>query len=248
MKILKSKDAWFEVILVDPITLILSKFLIKLKTNPILLTFIAFFLRILAGILFLFSHFIFGAILAYLGILFDGMDGKVARGLKKFTLKQGTLDFILDQMAFAFILLCFALNFMFLNINLLNLLIVFLWLLFYYVLMSLTSTKHRLFVEKRIKSMNLKEHRKYYDKVLNESKKPLKIIKHVYIKLENLFGKFRMIPFPSTIEAEFFIFIFAPLFFNYFWVMGLIGVLCFIPDILSHIYTCYLLTKNEQKY
>ena len=245
MAILKSKDAWFEVIFVDPITLFFAKKLIKIKTNPLMLTLFAFLLRISAGIAFVLNYFLIGAILAYLGILFDGMDGKVARGLNKFTLQQGTLDFILDQIAFAFILLCFALNFIYFNPNLLNLLVIFLWLLFYYILMSLTSTKHRLLLEVGIKSMNMKEHRNHYDKILKKSKKSLKFIKDIYMKLDNLFGKFRMIPFPSTIESEFFIFIFAPLFFNYFWILGLVGVICFIPDILSHLYTCYLLTQND---
>lgn len=247
MDVLKSKDAWMEVILIDPIALPISKVLIKKKINPLIITLFSFLFRVSAGISFFLGYFLISALLAYIGLLLDGMDGKVARGLDKFTIKQGTLDFVLDQIAFVIIIFFMFLHFSIINIDILNMISIFTWISFYFILMSLTSTKHRLLVEKNVGSMKLETHRDIYDQSLKESSKIMKLVKSSYIKLEKITEKLRMTPLPSTIEAEVLLFLIAPIFINYFAYFSFIGSLCFLPDILSHVYTCYLLLNYEKK-
>lgn len=88
-----------------PISLFISKYLVKTKITPNTITYFVFLLSLLSGILMGMSEFILGAILMQVSSILDGCDGEVAR-LKFQSSKFGAwLDSILDDFSNAIFVL-----------------------------------------------------------------------------------------------------------------------------------------------
>lgn len=146
-KALKKEDAWSEVLIVDPITLPISYWLAThLSIHPLHVTFLAFFTRICAAFFFLNGLLAYGALFAYLGILLDGMDGKIARILQKSITLHGVSDFLLDQLASAIMCLSLFIYSISLYEYWLSTLLFF-WLAALFIIQASTSTLWRLRVE-----------------------------------------------------------------------------------------------------
>jgi|GEM_PF-1537251 len=62
-----------------PISIPLTKLLVKTSLMPNQITFISLLFFIIAGVLFSLKHFILGGILCYLGAMLDAVDGKISR-------------------------------------------------------------------------------------------------------------------------------------------------------------------------
>ena len=101
-QLLKSRSAkdWWTATFGDPVSWIVLAIIADWKIiTPNLLTFLNFISKIIASIFIAFgdrSMTIYGALLLQLGVLFDHMDGNLARYRNDITLKGGFLDRILD--------------------------------------------------------------------------------------------------------------------------------------------------------
>ena len=101
-QLLKSRSAkdWWTATFGDPVSWIVLAIIADWKIiTPNLLTFLTFISKIIASIFIAFggrSMTIYGALLLQLGVLFDHMDGNLARYRNDTTLKGGFLDRILD--------------------------------------------------------------------------------------------------------------------------------------------------------
>ncbi len=98
---LKQQDAPIEVLIVDPITLPIAQVLARFRIHPLVITIFAFISRITAAYLLMLNMTMYGAIFACIGFLLDGIDGKIARIRHVDEELHGTVDFLLDQVAFA---------------------------------------------------------------------------------------------------------------------------------------------------
>src|SRR6266699_4718675 len=76
---LKQQDAPIEVLIVDPITLPIAQVSARLRIHPLVVTAFAFIARIAAAYLFMLNMTMGGAILACIGVLLDGIDGRISR-------------------------------------------------------------------------------------------------------------------------------------------------------------------------
>jgi phosphatidylserine synthase len=100
-KALKIEDALIEVLLVDTPSLYVAYFLAKHKPiHPVIISVMAFAMRIISAALFFSGHLFYGGIFSFCGLFLDCLDGKVARITQKDIVLQGTVDFLLDQIAF----------------------------------------------------------------------------------------------------------------------------------------------------
>ena len=101
-QLLKSRDAkdWWTATFGDPVSWIILALIADWKfITPNLLTALTFISKIIASCLIAFgdrSMMIYGAIFLQLGVIFDHMDGNLARYRGDITLKGGFLDRILD--------------------------------------------------------------------------------------------------------------------------------------------------------
>jgi len=101
-QLLKSRDAkdWWTATFGDPVSWMILALIADWKfITPNLLTALTFISKIIASILIAFgdrSMTIYGAIFLQLGVVFDHMDGNLARYRKDITLKGGFMDRILD--------------------------------------------------------------------------------------------------------------------------------------------------------
>jgi len=143
--LLKPFDAWTEVFISDPLTTSIAVQLSKIKgIHPLHLTAISQFLKLSAAafyFIFLDPFTIIPPILFFLGILVDSMDGKIARLTGKDIELHGTIDFITDQLSIAVVFL--SMLFAFSSITEF-LPWMYVWIIMLYILISLTSTLHRL--------------------------------------------------------------------------------------------------------
>ena len=97
----KERDSWWTVLLVDPIALRLTRLVAPIKgLTPNKITLIAFTFGMLAAVCFAQADrgwLIAGAVLYYIGFLWDCVDGKIARLNGTGTIFGMWLDYILDQ-------------------------------------------------------------------------------------------------------------------------------------------------------
>jgi hypothetical protein len=105
----KERDSWWTVLLVDPIALRLTRLVAPIKgLTPNRITLIAFAFGMLAAVCFTqagHGWLIAGAVLYYIGFLWDCVDGKIARLHGTGTIFGMWLDYILDQVR---IIICVA--------------------------------------------------------------------------------------------------------------------------------------------
>ena len=101
-QLLKSRDAkdWWTATFGDPVSWIILALIADWKfITPNLLTALTFISKIITSCLIAFgdrSMMIYGAIFLQLGVIFDHMDGNLARYREDITLKGGFMDRILD--------------------------------------------------------------------------------------------------------------------------------------------------------
>ena len=97
----KERDSWWTVLLVDPIALRLTRLVAPIKGfTPNKITLLAFVFGMLAAVCFAQADrgwLIAGAVLYYVGFLWDCVDGKIARLNGTGTIFGMWLDYILDQ-------------------------------------------------------------------------------------------------------------------------------------------------------
>lgn len=241
--VLKKQDAFVEVLLIDPITLPVARFFSELKFHPLSFTLIAFISRALAGLLFFKGILFIGAGFAFIGMFFDGVDGKVARIRKVDEKLHGVSDFLSDQVSVGIMVLG-ILSWGIKHYLFQLCLIIFLWIVLRLILMSVVSTWFRILSQEGIV---------YTEKVgeiffREVSIKDQKFSLSVFGKLGRLFifvgeklKKYRLIPYLGAVESEFVLFILAPLFGMNIILVAIASVLL-LPDIIIKLSQVFLRT------
>lgn len=231
---LKQQDAPIEVLVVDPITLPVARLLAKFRIHPLHITALAFLARIVAAYMLMLNMTIGGAIFACLGFLWDGIDGKIARIRHIDEELHGTVDFLLDQVAFTVLGLGIVIWSVSQNQDYVAILLAT-WLGAYLVFMAFTSTWNRLLAQN-----NMGYNKGVGERVFNRALQPdrqnvinqtLKILYDSFMFMRASVARFRMTPYPGAIESEVIVFMIAPL-FHYQILILILGVILLIPDIL----------------
>ncbi len=214
---LKNMDAWTEVLLCDPVSLPLAYILAKYTgVSPFFLVALTLVARIAAAISFWQGWLLVGGLLAFAGFVLDGTDGKLARILKKNETLRGTLDFVLDQVGYAGMILGLALFILRTN-NGSSLVILLIWTLLYCIHLSLTSTLYRLMNEAGVSVYaNATEVRKTYlsgiQIIDNHALKNLFVaLMSLYCWVRDKTAKLRMMAFPMPVDSQVLLFVIAPI-------------------------------------
>ena len=255
---LKKSDAWTEVLFCDPITLPIAYLLANYtRAHPLHVTLLAFVSRLAAAALFYHGWLLYGGVCAIIGFQLDGIDGKLARILQKDVTLHGTLDFILDQVAFMAMIIGVGLYAIRLG-DMQLILLLLLWTIAYFVLMSLISTAMRLRIEAGIKSFTDTSETIAACQV-GISKLGKAAAKSIFGKALKTFlgarqelAKYRTIFYPTTIEAQFLLFMVGPIAASVIGttfsvrVCAGLAILCFIPEIFINIALIWLLIPIAQ--
>jgi len=256
---LKEMDAWSEVFFCDPITLPIAYLLANYtKVRPLQVTMLAFAFRLSAAVFFYYGWLIYAGIFAIIGFLLDGIDGKLARILGEDETLRGTVDFVLDQMAFMAMVLGFAL-YSIKSGDIKLFLLLLLWTIAYCILLSLTSTLNRLRIEVGIKSIReaIREARDIYITGVTLLRTGLvrtilaKLVE-IYYQIKEKLAKYRTNFYPTAIEAEIFLFIVAPILGSLnrnayaMHTCVVLAIFCFLPEILRTIVEIRLLIAIAQ--
>jgi len=231
---LKQQDAPIEVLIVDQITLPIAQVSARLRIHPLVVTAFAFIARIAAAYLFMLNMTMGGAIFACIGFLLDGIDGKIARIRHVDEELHGTVDFLLDQVAFAVMAIGALIWSVSKNQDYIASLLAT-WLGAYLILMAFTSTWNRLLAQNHMGYKKGVGEQVFTDALQSDKNKMISIIiKYLYkyfIYMRRGVARFRMTPLPTSIESEVVMFMIAPI-FHYQIVILFLGILLLIPDIL----------------
>jgi phosphatidylglycerophosphate synthase len=200
----KPVDAWTEVLLIDmfttPLAYVIFKFF-KKKSLPYAFTFMAFLSRLVASILFFFYEVFYGGLAFFASIILDGLDGKLSRAINggKDSNYRGTLDFIFDSLGLS-TSLCGLIHFFVGNRMLLSAEFTALLAILYYINVAGTSSKYRLLTLNKLSA----------ETSLNEVY-PNNMLVKTYWRLQRQLNEYRLMAHPSSVDAEFLLFVIGPL-------------------------------------
>ena len=234
---LKKQDAFSEIVIVDPITLPIARVLATLKVHPITVTIFAFLARLIAAGFFIYGFGAYGAISSIIGFFLDGIDGKIARLRQLDEELHGTVDFLMDQVAFGAMGVGALIWAVYAGYRIETILLG-LWLSIYMILMAFTSTWYRI-LSQHNKISSRDEGEKIFQAHFRNGKGGvinaiLKMLDSVYARLkDSLLKKYHIIPYPTAIESEVLVFMIAP-FFHFHPILLSLGILCLFPDIFIY--------------
>lgn len=246
--VLKRLDAPVEVLIIDPITLPIAQALADIKIHPLVVTFFAFVFRLIAAYFFVFSFNYLGSLFAFLGFVLDGIDGKIARIRHIDEELHGTIDFLLDQVAFAILGIAILIQ------GILNkqneiILIMGSWLALYMIMMAFTSTWHRLISQGHLAYKQGVGEDIFKKGLQSKSNNVIKAVLgfsyNTFILMRTKLARFRMQPYLGAIESEVVIFMIAPI-FNFAPIISGLGLLLLIPDIFM-VLTLNLMRVTQKK-
>jgi len=233
--LLKPLDGWNEVFITDPLTAPLGLRLAKFSwVHPLFFTLLSFLSKLSAAIL-IFKQFYWQAGLVYwVSILFDGLDGKIARLQRKNILLHGVLDIVSDQVANTIILL--IMTFIFSEYQLYFILFLA-GLYIYEVTLCLRSDMRCRFIKHKSWN-NVQETINNYTEVLQELPSDLGVARDVikaclytYQALLSVTRRFRTYPYPTIVDAEFLLFVVFLITQKPYFVF--LSVLFLLPDVLN---------------
>jgi len=252
--LLKEYDAWTEVVLVDPLTSRIAVWATRVcAIGPLPITAAAAVSKLFAAGWFFSGHMFVGAIFIVLGILGDGIDGKVARITGKHVRVHGTLDFLTDQVTLVIVL--FGLVFSSRSDEY-QVAVLFAWLCSAFVLMSLASTRYRLLASRgRINTDKLGELRLIYENAATGLTRRIPLANLCLATYARAFDKsikYRVPPHPTVVDSEYILLVLTPVFLGLHWnqaaiVTGLIALVGLIPDLLYQVAVAVVLTLEEQR-
>ena len=208
----KKIDAWFEVFIIDPISAPIATFFSKFNViHPLHFTVLSLTSKIFASILIFMDIYVVASFIFFLGILFDGIDGKIARTKNLDIYLHGTLDFITDHIGN--LVFWFSLYKATHQHFIKELLILFILLQFFHG--SLASTKFRLFNMLNDIDVDNPENieKKYVESLSIVNSKIIRMIAEIYLKLLSYSTKYRTYPHPTEVDAEYTLYIFLPISF-----------------------------------
>lgn len=227
-KALKPRDSIAEVFLNDPVTIrityIVSRYLPSMR--PMHFTLLGLMFRITAAISFAVGALVAGAVLAYVGFLCDGVDGKLSRiRYGRDPEVRGTADFVFDQVAFA----SMTLGLMVYSIGIGTTswtILLGIWLALSYIFETLTSTRYRLLLVSNGEIATTLIHKKgAQSQVWSWLGGALRIRDQIVQALT----RFRLSPETTTVESEVLLFTLAPLVGMPLW----IGIAALLPLVMT---------------
>jgi phosphatidylglycerophosphate synthase len=252
--LLKEYDAWTEVMLVDPLTTRIALWVTRVAPiGPLPITAAAAALKLCGAGWFFSGHMLVGAIFIVLGILGDGIDGKVARITGKQVRVHGTLDFLTDQVTLVIVLsgLVFSSR-----SDEYQVAVLLAWLCSAFVLMSLASTRYRLLASRGgINTDKPGELRLVYENAATGITQRIPLANFCLVTYARAFDKsikYRVPPHPTVVDSEYILLVLTPVFLGLHWnqaaiVTGLIALVALIPDLLYQVAVAVVLTLEEQR-
>lgn len=239
-ELLKDLDGWTEVFIVDPITLPLVKGIYPRLRNPLVLTALSFSIGILAGILILMDQYVIGSLLFFSSIIFDGMDGKLARLVNNPRLSRihAIFDLMLDVIRNVFVLLVMTIKFPEYSLLLFG----FLGLLFIYE----ASYCLRLELRQRagiVTSYSMNSLISQYSNILGKRGASAQLF-GAYFKLFDRTKTLRTYPNPTIVDAEFILFVVFPFFPNLYSII--LALIFLLPDVAVSLFLTIKLATREE--
>jgi len=234
----KRLDAWTEVLIVDVIATPLAYIIFVFSKSgllPYILTTLTFFTRIFASMFFFSSQIIYGGLAFLISIILDGIDGKVSRAIYggKDPILRGTLDFNLDAIGLSLSLVGlishFINNGLMIEAELTSVITIL-----YYLNVSFTSSKFRLMAQNDL-SPEVSLGEIYPDSIFIK----------LYWSLQKKLSKYRLMAHPSSVDAEFLLFIIGPFTnFNFPIIFMLCIIILIIDTVIMGLAPTLLLARK----
>jgi phosphatidylglycerophosphate synthase len=125
----KKKLRFFTSVYVQDIFAIpLAKYLVTKNMNPNVITLFGLLSSILAGIFYYYNNYYFGSGLFFIALILDSTDGRVARGLGKYSKYGAQLDAIADKIRSVFVMVCLVIGLLGISVESLIIIIFYLTL------------------------------------------------------------------------------------------------------------------------
>lgn len=247
---LKPSDAWVEVLAIDPITLPIARLVSRISwVHPLHFTILALTVRLLAAWQFAFASLFFGGAFAFGGMLFDGLDGKVARIKQKMIVIHGTTDVILDQFANSVMALALMVR-MLRDDSDLTVLFIGLWLALWLVYLNVTSNKHRLISElggfPKNRGARLALYKEDFANLSPALGSALNKLGTLAVNAELACNRLRTTFRPTVIESEFVLFVVGPL-IGAMTISAGVAALLVVPDtVLELAFVAVLVARRSR--
>ncbi len=103
---LKPTDTWLDVLVLDHVEVPVTKVLARTRVTPTQVTIASIGARVVAAVLFSRGSLTIGAVAFIIGLVLDGVDGKLARATRRFSSRGGTLDLTADYALFVALWVC----------------------------------------------------------------------------------------------------------------------------------------------
>jgi len=232
--VLKRRDAWSEVLLVDPITTPLAyaiyKVLDRYVVTPYAITFSSFIVRVFSALSFLTSP-IRGSILFFLSIILDGIDGKVARAMFGYdpTLR-GLLDFLLDNIGLG---VAFVALFRYIIDNEINNCLMPL-----FILVTLFMINHAS-ISSKFRLQAVRGDNKSVSELMSNN-----FFVKVFLKVQSKFDDLRVMFHPSSVDAELIIFVISPLLGYNVFLLWVAAIFMLIDTIIMGLASSLILARG----
>jgi len=231
-KTLKDRDPWWVRIFLEKITNVFLWFFGNFtKVTPNQITIMSLVFAIIAAFCFINEHWIIGALIFQLSLVFDTLDGRLARLTRKYSDIGEFLDNFTDQIKVFILSSSILLGYFFHVVHEFSIESVL--LIFFYVFISDLSVIIWLFVEKKLSNRNQPkgQAKQIFLKSLNWS-----LLHRVVNKIIETLSKYRMRPMWTNVETNCLFFTIVPLlilFLNFNSLLLIIDTLLFIYFILE---------------
>lgn len=198
---LKKIDNFWTVVFTDPISIRLTPFIARhTKITPNQISLLSLFVGLMAAVMFLKENLILGAILWQISYILDTADGKLARLLSQDSKKGDFVDMVTDGLGIVPCLLAIAM----VLAKIYGIGGVFVILIFLGIL--LFNTNMTSFYSALKNSGGNHQIRKGFYFVKSKG------LFRFYYKIEAIFAKYRIIPYPTSTDCEALIFVIGPIF------------------------------------
>lgn len=230
----KKRDTWVRVLLLNwwatPLTYLIARYT---ALTPSHLTLFGFALGVYSAWSSFSEHFTLGAMLYFAHFVLDGMDGKLSRIRKENDTCRGTMDFTLDGIVCALVVIGLAFGYE--DHWLTALLLV--WMSLHFLDMRFGAMVYNLRATKGITDSKLisSDTGTIYGNNWLISK---------YVKVQDKMERFGLNALPTTGEAAFLMFIVGPL-TGRMYLMTILGILCIIPAMVGNYILAYKLAGKE---
>jgi phosphatidylglycerophosphate synthase len=232
----KKRDTWTRVLLLNwwatPLTYLIARYT---RMDAKGLTYIGATVGALSALMFSQEKFVTGALLYFLHFALDGMDGKLSRIRKEDDTYRGMMDFTLDGIVCALVVIGLAVGYN--NYPLTTLLLV--WMSLHFLDMRFGAMVYNLKATRGIASSGLigNDVEEMYGK---------STLMNTYIRVQAKLEKFGMNALPTTGEAAFLMFVIGPI-TGWAHVMTMLGIFCTVPAMVGNYVLAYKLAKKEPK-